>query len=68
MLLRTDPDMAIAPFTQFTQFLYFRMAVLHIVLLRQASWVEYSDITAKAKQYSCGFVCQKTREGSGSGE
>ena len=56
MLLRANPDMAVAPFTQFTQFLYFGVAVLHIVLLRQASRVEYSDIAAETEENARRFV------------
>jgi hypothetical protein len=48
--------MAVAPFTQFTQFLYFGVAVLHVVLLRQASRVEYSDIATETEENARRFV------------
>ena len=60
MLLRADPYMPVAPLAQFPQFLYFRMAVLDVVLLGQTSRVEDSDITAKAEKNARGFVGQQT--------
>lgn len=61
MLLRANPNMAVAPLAQLAQFLYFGMRVLQIVLLGEAGRVVHSDITAQAEENTCCFISQETR-------
>lgn len=57
MLLRADPDVSIAPFTEFAQLLHFRMRVLNIVFDRQPGGIVHSNVAAKSEEYPAGLVC-----------
>jgi hypothetical protein len=61
MLLRANPNVAVAPLAQLAQFLYFGMRVLQIVLLGEAGRVIHSDIAAQAEEDTCCLKGQETR-------
>lgn len=52
MLLRRYPDMAVTPFAEFTELLYFGVLVLHIILYRQIRRVINTNISTQAEQYA----------------
>ena len=50
MLLWADPDVAVAPLAELSEFLHLGVDMLHIILLRQARRVVHADIAAETEQ------------------
>lgn len=50
VLLWADPDVAVAPLAELSEFLHLGVGMLHIVLLWQARRVVHADIAAETEQ------------------
>lgn len=67
VLLRRDPDVAVAPFAQVAEFLDFGMVVLDVVFDGEAAGVVDTDVAAEAPENSAGFVgCEAGERARGS--
>lgn len=56
MLLWADPNVAVAPLAELSEFLHFGMGMLDIILLRQARRIVHANIAAEAEENSRAFV------------
>jgi hypothetical protein len=55
MLLGRDPNMAITPFTQFSEFLHFEVSVINIIFHREPFGVKHAHVTTESKQNARRF-------------
>jgi hypothetical protein len=58
MLFRRHPDVAVAPRAKLTQFLHLGMILPGVVFHGQICWIEYTNITTQALQYTSAFERQ----------
>lgn len=56
MLLWADPDVAVAPFAELSEFLHFGVCMLQIIFLWQACRVIHANIAAETEQDSGALV------------
>jgi hypothetical protein len=61
VLLRRDPDVAVAPAAEISELLHFLVVVLDIIFDREAGWVVDADIATKAEEDPGGFECEEAR-------
>ena len=64
MLLRRDPDVAIAPAAEIPELLHFLVVVLDIIFNGEAGRVVDADIASEAEEDPGGFEGKEPRVGS----